>query len=63
MASNRYSSIAEAAEYAGVSTRTIRRYIASGLITGFRFGPRLIRIDLDELDAFIARIPSAGEAA
>lgn len=63
MASTRYSTIAEAAEFAGISTRTIRRYIAAGLITGYRVGPRLIRVDLNELGRFISRIPSAGEAA
>lgn len=52
----RYDSIDRAAEYAGVSTKTIRRYIASGRLTGYRIGPRLIRVDLAELDAMFRKI-------
>ena len=39
----RYASIREAAEYTGLCTKTIRRYIAAGRITGRRVGPRLIQ--------------------
>jgi excisionase family DNA binding protein len=55
--------IAEAAEYASVSVRTIRRRIADGSITGYRFGARLIRVDLDELDAAMRTIPNGSAAA
>ncbi len=41
----------QAAEYLGVTTRTIRQMIADGRLTGYRSGSRLIRIDLDEIDA------------
>jgi excisionase family DNA binding protein len=41
----------EAAEYLGVTDRTIRQMIADGRLTGYRNGPRLIRIDLHEIDA------------
>lgn len=47
----RYGSIADAAEYIGVTPRTIRQMIADGRLTGYRNGPRLIRIDLNEVDA------------
>lgn len=53
-------SIGEAANYAGVSVRTVRRRIADGSLTGYRFGARLIRIDLDELDAAMRPIPTGG---
>ncbi len=56
----RLESIENAAEYLGVSTKTIRRYIAAGLITGYRAGPRLIRVDRAELDAMLRPIPTAG---
>jgi len=53
------ASIADAAEYAAISTKTIRRRIACGDLTGYRVGPRLIRIDLVELDAMLRPIPTA----
>ena len=56
----RLESISEAADYLGVSTKTIRRYIASGRLTGYRAGPRLIRVDLNELDAVLRPIPTVG---
>ncbi len=47
----RYVSIGDAAEYLRVTDRTIRQMIADGRITGFRSGSRLVRVDLDEIDA------------
>lgn len=45
----RLDSIQVAAGIAGVHPKTIRRWIAEGRITGYRMGPRLVRVDLDEL--------------
>lgn len=56
--SRRFASIPEAANYAGCHPRTIRRRIADGSIAGYRLGPRLIRVDLDELDASLRLIPA-----
>jgi excisionase family DNA binding protein len=56
------ASIQTAAEYADVSTRTIRRRIADGTLTGYRLG-RLIRVDLDELDRALRTIPTVGPGA
>lgn len=56
----RYAPLNGAADYAALSERTIRRYIAQGLFTGYRIGPRQIRIDLNELDALFTTIPTAG---
>ncbi len=47
----RYVSMADAAEYLNVTTRTIRQMIADGRLTGYRNGARLVRVDLNELDA------------
>jgi excisionase family DNA binding protein len=47
----RYLKLSEAAEYLGVTDRTIRNMIADGRLTGYRCGPRLIRVDLNEVDA------------
>ncbi len=55
----RYSSIAAAADLVGTSPKTIRRRIADGSLTGYRMGPRLIRVDLAELDAMFRPIPTA----
>lgn len=49
MAANMLS-MDDAARRYGVSTKTVRRWIASGQINAIRVGPRLIRIDADELD-------------
>lgn len=49
--SRRYGKISEAAEYLGVTERTIRQMIADGRLTGYRCGTRLVRVDLDEVDA------------
>ena len=56
----RLDSIEHAADYLGVSTKTIRRYIAAGRVAGYRTGPRLIRVDLNELDAMLRPIPTVG---
>jgi excisionase family DNA binding protein len=56
----RLTSITHAARYADVSEHTIRRWIASGLLPGYRVGPRLVKIDLDDMDAIAQRIPAAG---
>jgi excisionase family DNA binding protein len=58
-APKRLKSIAAAAEYADLSQRTIRRYVAAGTITGYRVGPRLIKIDLNELDRLARPVAAA----
>lgn len=45
------ATLQEAAEYWCCHERTIRRHIAAGYLTGYRFGPRMLRVDLDELAA------------
>jgi excisionase family DNA binding protein len=64
----RWLNQAEAAEYLGVTDRTIRNYIRTGALTGRRLpGSRLIRLDRHELDAALRPVPSArpigGESA
>ena len=49
--STNFVSLLEAAAILDCSTRTIRRRITDGSLIGYRFGPRLIRIDRAELDA------------
>ncbi|WP_267616907.1 helix-turn-helix domain-containing protein [Gordonia bronchialis] len=57
----RLESLTAAAEYADVSTRTLRRYIAAGRLTAYRVGPRLIKVDLNDLDEMLQ--PVGGGAA
>ena len=52
-----------AAQHAACSSKTIRRRIAAGELTGYRLGSRLIRVDLDELDALLRPIPTTGRAS
>jgi excisionase family DNA binding protein len=56
-AGRRYASLAKAAAYADCNERTLRRHIASGDLTGYRLG-RVIRIDLEELDAWLTPVPT-----
>lgn len=56
----RLATLSGAAEYANCHPRTIRRRIADGLLTGYRQGPRLILVDLNEVDeALLVPIPAA----
>ncbi len=53
-------SIRAAAEELGVHPHTIRRYIARGILRGYRLGPQTIRIRAEDLDA--VRAPLGGAA-
>ncbi len=59
----RWASINDAAEYVGVNTKTLRRMMARGEITGYRFGDRLLRFDLNELDAANRPVPTSRDAS
>ena len=52
------ASLAEVADALGCSTKTVRRYIADGRLTGYRMGPRLIRVDMAEVAAMLSPIPT-----
>lgn len=58
----RYVSLNVAADYLGVSVKTIRRMIAAGEITGHRVRGKIIRVDLQEIDNVMRPIPSAVSA-
>lgn len=59
----KYETIAEAARRIGVHPNTLRRRIADGGLTAYRFGPRLIRLDAGEVDALLRAVPNARSAA
>lgn len=47
---------AEAADILGVTDRTVRAMIADGRLKGYRMGPRLIRLRLDEVEQVLQPI-------
>lgn len=56
-------SLADAAAYASCHTRTIRRRIAEGALTGYGLGSRIIRVDRAEVEALFTRVgPTLREA-
>lgn len=59
----RRAKLPEAAEYAGLSTKTLRRRIADGSLPGYRLGTRTIVVELDDVDALFKRIPTLGASS
>jgi excisionase family DNA binding protein len=53
---NEYLTVREAAEYRGVSEKTIRNYIKQGRLEAERFGPKLLFIHPDSLDRLFTPI-------
>lgn len=62
-ARNGWGTLEEAAEAMGVSTKTIRRRIADGSIRAVKFGPRLIRVDMQSLEQPGTLLAMVGTAA
>lgn len=62
MTNPKFVSPAAAADIAGVSVKSIRRYIAAGRITGYRVGPRMIRVNIAELQDLLSPIPTGSVA-
>ena len=56
-------SLAQASVDYGISTKTLRRRIADGSINAYRLGPRLIKVNVDELDKLLVAIPTVAAAA
>ena len=54
--------IGSAADRLQVTTKTVRRWIAEGRLTGYRVGPRLLRVDAHEVDELLRPIPAASVA-
>lgn len=57
LVTRRYITIAEAADYLQISTRTVHRLIRDGELNGYRIGQsgRLIRVDMNEIDGQLMR--------
>jgi excisionase family DNA binding protein len=58
----RWARLDLAAEYADVHPMTLRRWAAAGRLPMFKFG-RGVRVDLNDIDALMRRVPSSGGAA
>lgn len=41
-----------------IPVSTLRDWIARGLLPAYRFGPRQLRVDLNDLDGLIRRVPT-----
>jgi excisionase family DNA binding protein len=59
----RWVTIAAAAQRLGLSSKSIRRRIADGTLPAYRVGPRLIRLDLLDVDRLMLRPIPAARAA
>lgn len=51
-------SLADAAEHVGVTTRTLRRWIAAGTLPAYRVGRRLVRVNLEDLEDLLRQVPT-----
>ena len=55
----RLVTLEHAADYMSVCSRTVRRKVSDGELSGYRVGKRAIRVDLNEIDAKIQAMPTA----
>lgn len=54
-----YLTLAEGSDILRLDEKTIRRYVAQGLLRGYRVGPRALRLSADEVHALARPIPTA----
>ncbi|MBK6857921.1 MAG: excisionase family DNA-binding protein [Microthrixaceae bacterium] len=54
-----FESLAQASRRTGLSIRTLRRRISDGTLNAYRSGPRVIRLDPEDVDRLMTRIPTA----
>jgi excisionase family DNA binding protein len=59
----RFASVKDAAEAYDVNPRTVRRWICDGRITGYRMGGKLVKVDLDEIEANVVKVIPAAQAS
>lgn len=55
--------IREVTERYGISRASVSRYIDAGILTAYRVGPRLIRLDADEVERQLAVPVTAKDSA
>ncbi len=49
----------KAADEYGINSYTFRRWIEAGLISSYRVGPKLIMVDLNEIEERVVRLVSS----
>jgi hypothetical protein len=60
-ADRRLVSVKAVAAMYDVDPITVRRWISSGLVRGYRIGARLIKLDLNEVEARVVRVIPAAD--
>lgn len=55
----RLVSLVDAAAYLRITVSTLRRWISRGVLPGYKYGDRLVRVDLNDIDALETRMPTA----
>ncbi len=58
----RLARLVPGAEYAQVSVKTLRRRFLDGTLTPYRIGPKILAVDLDEIDRKLIRPVATGAA-
>lgn len=53
METKKWMSVSEAAKYVGLSKNTIMMHISNGKLVAYRAGPKLIRLHVDDIDAWL----------
>ena len=54
----RYETLQSAADRLAVDTRTVRRWIVAGRLKAYRTGPKLLRVDIEEVDHLLRPVPN-----
>ena len=57
-----FCTIGQAADFLGLTERSIRRYIADGKLPAFRLGEKQIRIRVADVDTLLVPIPTGAGA-
>jgi predicted site-specific integrase-resolvase len=55
-------SVDVAAERYDVNPRTVRRWVGEGIITGYRIGGKLLKVDINEIERNVVKVVTAAQA-
>ena len=57
-----YETLAQAAERTGITVKTLRRWIMAGRLPAYRYGPKLLRVEPEDVDRQMQAVPVRGLA-